>query len=91
MLQPQTRHELRMMEDSAEKRKHSEMLPSTIRPFIIYSPSNCDKTNVLSLFESPNGVQFKNVYFFKIVATIKNIDISKICLCLSMKWATYIL
>jgi len=52
-----------MMEGSVEKRKHSEMLPSTIRA-IICGPSNC-KTNVLiSLLENPNGVHFENVYVY---------------------------
>ena len=60
----------RTMGDSAEKRKHGEMLPSTIRA-IICGPSNCGKTNVLiSLLESPNGVRFENVYV-EIVATAK--------------------
>jgi len=46
----------RMIGGSAEKRKHGEMLPSTIRA-IICGPSNCGKTYVLiSLLESPNGV-----------------------------------
>jgi len=54
----------RMMEGSAEKRKHGEMLPSTIRA-IICGPSNCGKTNVLiTLLESPNGVRFENVYVY---------------------------
>jgi len=45
-----------------EKRKHGEMLSSTVRA-IICGPSNCDKTNVLMiLLESPNGIRFKNVY-----------------------------
>ena len=52
------------MGGSAEKRKHGEMLPSTIRA-IIYGPSNCGKINVLiSLLESPNGVRFENVYVY---------------------------
>jgi len=47
---------------NAEKRKHSAMIPSTIRA-IVCGPSNCDKTNVLiSLLESPHGVRFENVY-----------------------------
>ena len=54
----------RMMGDNAEKRKHDEMLPSTIRA-IICGPSNCGKTNVLiSLVESPTGVRFENVYVY---------------------------
>ncbi|KAG5314515.1 YMD3 protein, partial [Pseudoatta argentina] len=48
-----------MMGGSAEKRKHGEMLPSTIRA-IICGPSNCGKTNVLiSLLESPNGSKYR--------------------------------
>ena len=55
---------LRMMGDSAQERKHGEMLPSTIRA-VICGPSNCGKTNVLiSLIESSHGVRFENVYFF---------------------------
>jgi len=53
-----------MMEGSVEKRKHSEMLPSTIRA-IICGPSNCGKTNLfISLLESPNGVRFENMYVY---------------------------
>jgi len=53
-----------MMGGSAEKRKHGEMLLSTIRA-IICGPSNCGKTNVLiSLLESSNGVRFDNVYVY---------------------------
>ncbi|KAG5313760.1 LIPHB Lipase, partial [Acromyrmex insinuator] len=53
------------MGGSVEKRKHSEMLPSTIRA-IICGLSNCGKTNVLiSLLEKwPNGVRFENVYVY---------------------------
>ncbi|KYN29961.1 hypothetical protein ALC57_00577 [Trachymyrmex cornetzi] len=52
------------MGSGAEKRKHGEMLPNTIRA-IICGPSNCGKTNVLiSLLESPNGVRFENVYVY---------------------------
>jgi len=52
------------MGGSAEKRKHGEMLPSTVRA-IICGPSNCDKTNVLvSLLENPNSVRFENVYVY---------------------------
>ena len=54
----------RMMGGSAEKRKHNEMLPSTIRA-IICGPSNCDKINVLiSLLENSNSVRFENVYTY---------------------------
>jgi len=53
-----------MMGGNAEKRKHGEMLPSTIRA-IICGSSNCGKTNILiSLLESPNGVRFENVYVY---------------------------
>jgi len=53
-----------MIGGSAEKRKHGEMLPSTIHA-IICGPSNCGKTNVLiSLLESPNDVHFENVYVY---------------------------
>ncbi|XP_070529969.1 uncharacterized protein [Cardiocondyla obscurior] len=45
-------------------RRHGNMLPSSIRA-IICGPSNCGKTNVLiSLLESPHGVQFENVYVY---------------------------
>jgi len=51
-----------MMGSSAEKRKHGEILPSTIRA-IICGLSNCGKTNVLiSLLE--NGVRFENMYVY---------------------------
>jgi len=52
----------RMIGSCMEKRKHGEMLSSTVRA-IICDPSNCDKTNVLMiLLESPNDIRFKNVY-----------------------------
>lgn len=45
-------------------RRHSEILPNTIRS-IICGPSNCGKTNaLLSLIESPNGLKFENIYIF---------------------------
>lgn len=45
-------------------KRHSELLPNTIRS-IICGPSNCGKTNVLlSLIENPNGLKFENVYIF---------------------------
>ncbi|KYQ47387.1 hypothetical protein ALC60_13589 [Trachymyrmex zeteki] len=47
-----------------EMRKHSSMLPTSIRT-IVCGPSNCGKTNVLvSLLESPHGVRFENVYVY---------------------------
>ncbi|KAL6265891.1 hypothetical protein P5V15_002725 [Pogonomyrmex californicus] len=53
----------RMMGDIATKCKHGEVLPSTIRA-IICGPSNCDKTILISLLESPHGVRFENVYVY---------------------------
>lgn len=45
-------------------KRHSEILPNTIRS-IICGPSNCGKTNaLLSLIESPNGLKFKNINIF---------------------------
>ena len=73
------------MGGNAEKRKHGEMLPSTIRA-IICGPSNCGKSNVLiSLLQT--------AYVSRMSTSIRNrcnsqsIDISKIYLCLSMKSA----
>ncbi|KYM98500.1 hypothetical protein ALC62_10788 [Cyphomyrmex costatus] len=44
---------LQTMRDDANKRKHGQMLPNTIRA-IVCGPSNCGKTKVLiSLLESP--------------------------------------
>lgn len=46
------------------KRKHGELLPSTIR-CIICGPSNCGKTNVvISLLEDPKALCFENVYIY---------------------------
>lgn len=43
-------------------RRHSELLPSSIRALII-GPSNSGKTNVMmSLLYEPNGLKFENVY-----------------------------
>lgn len=45
-------------------RKHSDLLPNTVRALIV-GPSNCGKTNLMmSLIESPNGLKFENVYIF---------------------------
>lgn len=47
-----------------EYRKHSILLPNSIR-CIICGPSNCGKTNVIiSLLESPHGLHFENVYVY---------------------------
>jgi len=82
VLQPLTIHvtncdaKSRMMGNSAEKRKHGEMLPSTICA-IICSPSNCGKTNVLiSLLESPN-VRFENVYVYSKSTAAAKVSISR--------------
>lgn len=46
------------------KRKHSKLLPNSIR-CIICGPSNCGKTNVLiSLIENSNGLRFENDYIY---------------------------
>lgn len=48
----------------AEHRKHSFLLPNSIRGIIV-GPSNCGKTNVmLSLIEHSNGLKFENVYIY---------------------------
>ncbi len=47
-----------------EKKKHGELLPSTIRA-IFAGPSSCGKTNaLLNLIYSPNGLSFENVYLY---------------------------
>ena len=46
------------------KRRHSTLLPNSIRGLIV-GPSNCGKTNVMiSLIESPNGLKFQNIYLY---------------------------
>ena len=51
-------------EDKSSYKRHSILLPSSIR-CVICGPSNCGKTNVmLILIESPNGLKFENVYIF---------------------------
>lgn len=48
----------------SKKKRHSELLPNSIR-CIIAGPSNCGKTNVLiTLIESENGLKFENVYIY---------------------------
>ena len=50
--------------DKEEGRKHSFLLPNTIRGIIV-GPSNCGKTNVmLTLIEHSNGLKFENVYIY---------------------------
>lgn len=45
-------------------RRHSDLLPNSIR-CIIAGPSNCGKTNLLvSLIESEHGLKFENLYIY---------------------------
>lgn len=45
-------------------RKHSDLLPDSIR-CIVAGPSSCGKTNLLiGLIESENGLKFENIYIF---------------------------
>lgn len=47
-----------------QTRRHSSLLPNSIR-CIIAGPSNCGKTNILlSLIESENGLSFENIYIY---------------------------
>lgn len=47
-----------------KKKRHSELLPNTIR-CIMCGPSNCGKTNImLNLLEHPNGLKFENIYIY---------------------------
>lgn len=49
---------------SKKRKKHSALLPDSIR-CIICGPSNCGKTNVLmSLLLNANGLRFRNVYIY---------------------------
>jgi len=67
-----TNAKLRMMSNSAEKRKHGEMLSNSIRATIC-DPLICGKTNVFrSLLES---IRFENVYLKSLQPSI---NISKI-------------
>jgi hypothetical protein len=46
------------------RRKHSALLPNSIRA-IICGPSNCGKTNaVFNLLFAENGLKFENIYLF---------------------------
>lgn len=50
--------------EETKPRRHSDLLPNTVR-CIIAGPSNCGKTNLLiSLIESENGLKFENVYVY---------------------------
>lgn len=49
---------------NSEKKRHSSLLPNTIR-CIICGPSNSGKTNLLlNLLFSPKGLFFENIYIF---------------------------
>lgn len=50
--------------NNKQKRRHSPLLPNSIR-CIVCGPSNCGKTNaVLNLLFSENGLRFENIYVF---------------------------
>lgn len=50
--------------EGTKHRKHSDLLPNSIR-CIIAGPSNCGKTNLLiSLIESKHGLRFENIYIY---------------------------
>lgn len=52
------------LENSNSKRKHSKLLPNSIR-CIISGPSSCGKTAVLlSLITDLNGLKFENIYIY---------------------------
>lgn len=47
-----------------EKRKHSELLPNSIRSLIV-GPSDCGKTNILfTLLLNVNGLKYENLYVY---------------------------
>lgn len=49
---------------TVDLRRHSALLPNSIR-CIIAGPSNCGKTNLLiSLIESEHGLKFENIYIY---------------------------
>lgn len=51
-------------EQKKSERRHSTLLPDTIR-CIVAGPSNCGKTNVvMSLLLNPNGLRFRNIYLY---------------------------
>ncbi|KYN18351.1 hypothetical protein ALC57_09347 [Trachymyrmex cornetzi] len=77
----------RMMEGCAEKRKHGEMLPSTIRA-IICGPSNCGKTNFLVNLLKSSAYVSRTCTSTRNRCSSQSIDISKIYLRLSTKSAT---
>lgn len=53
-----------MLGKKKKSRRHSKLLPNSIR-CIIAGPSNSGKTNLLiSLIESENGLKFENIYIY---------------------------
>lgn len=60
---------IRNLDDAAsigkqKTKRHSELLPNSIR-CIVAGPSNCGKTNLLiSLIESQHGLKFENIYIY---------------------------
>lgn len=54
----------KFVEKNSTERRHSSLLPNTIRA-VICGPSSCGKTNVLlSLITSENGLFFQNIYLY---------------------------
>lgn len=54
----------RFMEQQAERKKHGNLLPNSVRA-VFCGPSNCGKTNaLLTLITHPNGLRFENVYIY---------------------------
>ncbi len=62
-----------------EKKRHGELLPSTIRA-IFAGPSSCGKTNaLLNLIYSPNGLSFENIYLYsKSLRQPKYVELQKV-------------
>lgn len=55
---------LDFLNENDNKKRHSSLLPNSIRALIV-GPSNCGKTALmLSLIDSPNGLKFENIYLF---------------------------
>lgn len=53
-----------IVEKEKEKKRHGDLLPSSIRA-IFCGPSNCGKTNsLLALITHLNGIRFENVYVY---------------------------
>jgi hypothetical protein len=52
------------LKENKQRRKHSQLLPNSIR-CVISGPSSCGKTAVLlSLITDPNGLKFENIYVY---------------------------